>query len=141
MRRPADVLPDGYTNGELLSLVGNMDLLLGIRLHALIFAGVMGVPMIGLSYDPKIDRFLASVGEDSVGSLESVTVEAILQAVPGARLRALCGATGELLRGAPAPAGAICEGERLAEGVWHQPLAFRQHIIEGRQLLMLLKML
>lgn len=81
MQQPAVVLKDEFTTSELLSLVGNMDLLLGIRLHALIFADVMGVPMIGLSYDPKIDRFLASVGEDSVGSLESVTVEAILQAV------------------------------------------------------------
>ena len=51
------VLPDEYTTSELLSLVANMDLVIGIRLHALIFAGVMGVPMIGISYDPKVDRF------------------------------------------------------------------------------------
>ena len=38
-----------------------MDLMIGIRLHALIFAGVMGTPMIGISYDPKIDRFLKSM--------------------------------------------------------------------------------
>jgi len=55
-----------------------MDLMLCIRLHALIFAGVMGVPMLGLSYDPKIDRFLDSIGERSVGDLKDVTAEAIL---------------------------------------------------------------
>ena len=39
------VLNDEYTTSELLSIVGNLDLLIGIRLHALIFAGVMGVPV------------------------------------------------------------------------------------------------
>lgn len=64
-----------------MSLVGNMDLMIGIRLHALIFAGVMGTPMIGISYDPKIDRFLKSIDEDVVGDLENVTVEALMQEI------------------------------------------------------------
>ena len=72
------VLEDEYTTSEFLSLVGNMDLMLGIRLHALIFAGVMGVPMIGISYDPKIDRFLSSIGEQPVGDLESLTADVLL---------------------------------------------------------------
>ena len=67
------VLKEEYTTTELLSLVGNMDLIISIRLHALIFAGVMGVPMIGISYDPKIDRFLDSIGERPVGNLQSIT--------------------------------------------------------------------
>ncbi len=72
------VLKDEYTTSEFLSLVGNMDLVLGIRLHALIFAGVMGVPMLGISYDPKIDRFLASIGEEPVGNLKDVTAEELM---------------------------------------------------------------
>jgi len=75
------VLNDEYTTSELLSIVGNLDLLIGIRLHALIFAGVMGVPMIGMSYDPKIDRFLKSIGEDVVGDLENVTVDTLMTRV------------------------------------------------------------
>ena len=71
------VLPGEYTTTELLSLVGAMDLMVGIRLHALIFAGVMGVPMVGVSYDPKIDRFLASVGEKPAGDLSSISVDAL----------------------------------------------------------------
>ena len=72
------LLDEEYTTSELLSLVGNLDLLIGIRLHALIFAGVMGVPMIGMSYDPKIDRFLKSMGDESVGDLQNVTVEKLM---------------------------------------------------------------
>lgn len=75
------VLPDEYTTSELLSLVGNMDLILSVRLHALIFAGVMGVPMVGVSYDPKIDRFLESIGESPVGTLETVAVEELMEEI------------------------------------------------------------
>lgn len=79
MEREATVLTDEFTTSELLSLVGNFDLLLGIRLHALIFAGVMGVPMVGISYDPKIDRFLSSIGEIASGDLQSVTTDAVMK--------------------------------------------------------------
>jgi polysaccharide pyruvyl transferase CsaB len=80
-RHKTVILREEYTTGELLSLVGNLDLLIGIRLHALIFAGVMGIPMIGISYDPKIERFLDSIGESSVNSLQEITAAELLAAV------------------------------------------------------------
>ena len=75
------VLQEEYSTSELLSIVGNLDLLIAIRLHALIFAGVMGVPMIGVSYDPKVERFLESVGEKPVGNLADITVDKMLEQV------------------------------------------------------------
>ena len=75
------LLDEEYTTSELLALVGNLDLLIGIRLHALIFAGVMGVPMIGMSYDPKIDRFLDSMGDESVGDLQNITVDCLMEKI------------------------------------------------------------
>ncbi|MDU2063549.1 MAG: polysaccharide pyruvyl transferase CsaB [Sporomusaceae bacterium] len=77
MKEPAVLLKEEFTTTEMLSLVGNMDLLIGIRLHALIFAAVMQVPLIGISYDPKIDRFLASLSAHHGGSLMTVTAEAL----------------------------------------------------------------
>jgi polysaccharide pyruvyl transferase WcaK-like protein len=81
MQEPYTVLPGEYTTAELLSLVGNMDLMIAVRLHALIFAGVMGVPLIGISYDPKIDRFLDSIGEQPAGKLDTLTAPVLLAAV------------------------------------------------------------
>ncbi len=81
MKTKATVLTDEYTTSELLALAGNFDLLLAVRLHALIFAGVMGIPMVGVSYDPKIDRFLSSIGETAAGDLKSVTADAIMEKV------------------------------------------------------------
>lgn len=65
------ILPESYDTEELMSLIGNMDLLIGVRLHALIFAALMHIPFIGISYDPKIDNFLQSAKQSSVFSIEN----------------------------------------------------------------------
>lgn len=77
MKKSSSVLDEEFSTQEILSLVGCMDILIGVRLHALIFAGVMGVPMLGISYDPKIERFLDSVGEEPLGNLSDVTADKI----------------------------------------------------------------
>lgn len=81
MKHPAAILDAAYTTEEMLSLIGNLDMLISIRLHALIFAAVMHVPMLGVSYDPKIDRFLETLGERHVGTLKTVSKEALLKRV------------------------------------------------------------
>ena len=81
MKQEAIVLDGEFSTAELLSLVGNMDLLIAIRLHALIFAGVMGVPLVGVSYDPKIDRFLDSIGETPAAKLETITADELMAEV------------------------------------------------------------
>ncbi|MDR3243085.1 MAG: polysaccharide pyruvyl transferase CsaB [Clostridiales Family XIII bacterium] len=50
-----------YLSGEMLSIIGNVDVLVGVRLHSLIYAAVMDVPMIAVSYDPKINSFMHSL--------------------------------------------------------------------------------
>lgn len=81
MRQPSVLLDKEFTTSEMLSIVGNLDMLIGIRLHALIFAAVMHVPLIGISYDPKIDRFLETLGDNHVGTLESVTTDGMIDKV------------------------------------------------------------
>ncbi len=80
MKKKCVVFEEEFTTQEILSLVGCMDLLIGVRLHALIFAGVTGVPMLGISYDPKIERFLDSIGDKPLGSMASVTADEIFDA-------------------------------------------------------------
>ena len=59
---------DKHLSDDMLSVIGNLDLLVGVRLHSLIYAAVMGVPCIGISYDPKIDAFLESVGQEPLST-------------------------------------------------------------------------
>jgi len=47
---------------ELLSVASNLDLAVGMRLHFLIFSAIFGVPVVGITYDPKVNRFLQSIG-------------------------------------------------------------------------------
>jgi len=57
----AIILPDS-TPAAVYEAIAGAELLLGMRLHALIFAAMAGVPLAGLAYDPKVTSFLASVG-------------------------------------------------------------------------------
>ncbi len=54
---------NGLTAAELCALMGDAEFVIGTRLHTLIFAASVGIPMLGISYDPKIDAFLDYIGE------------------------------------------------------------------------------
>lgn len=49
---------------DVYKLIAEMDLLIGVRLHSLIFAASAGIPFISISYDPKIDYFMENLGMD-----------------------------------------------------------------------------
>lgn len=55
-------LVEATTPQDLLGLVGAMDLVIGVRLHALVFAASQGVPALGLIYDPKVSAFAKQQG-------------------------------------------------------------------------------
>ena len=46
-------LNEKYLSEDMLSIIGNMDLLVGVRLHSLIYAAIMGVPLV-LAYSAAI---------------------------------------------------------------------------------------
>lgn len=81
MKMPSDILTEKYDVEEILAIIKRSEFLIGIRLHSLIFAFISLVPFVGISYDPKIDGFLHSIGEKSVGDVNSFTAESILERV------------------------------------------------------------
>jgi polysaccharide pyruvyl transferase CsaB len=64
----ASVIDECEHPSEMVREVKNCDLLIGMRLHSLIYAASQSVPMMGISYDPKIDQFLARLNISPVGS-------------------------------------------------------------------------
>ncbi|GFN32677.1 polysaccharide pyruvyl transferase CsaB [Paenibacillus xylaniclasticus] len=57
---------------QMLLEVSRCDMLFGMRLHALIYSANQRVPMLGLSYDPKIDAFLNRLGLTAIGTTEQL---------------------------------------------------------------------
>ncbi|MBQ0068047.1 MAG: polysaccharide pyruvyl transferase CsaB [Phascolarctobacterium sp.] len=80
MRHDAKILEREYSSEELLSLIGNLKLLVGMRLHSLIFASVMGVPFVALDYDPKVESFVNMVNGTTAGNIDKLTQDGIVQA-------------------------------------------------------------
>jgi polysaccharide pyruvyl transferase CsaB len=64
----ASVIGECEHPSEMVQEVKNCDLLIGMRLHSLIYAASQSAPMMGISYDPKIDQFLARLNISPVGS-------------------------------------------------------------------------
>ncbi|WP_100009952.1 polysaccharide pyruvyl transferase CsaB [Lentibacillus sediminis] len=65
MAKESFISPADASVEEKIALIGDSCLLIGMRLHALIFSAIKYSPFVALSYDPKIDAF-ASIFEQSV---------------------------------------------------------------------------
>ncbi len=61
------LLKGNYLSEEVLAVIGKLDLLISMRLHTLIFAGVQEVPLAGIVYDPKITNYLRLLDMPSLG--------------------------------------------------------------------------
>ncbi|NBD26736.1 polysaccharide pyruvyl transferase CsaB [Paenibacillus glycinis] len=77
----AEIAQPGDDPQAMLLEVSRCDALFGMRLHALIYAANQSVPLIGLSYDPKIDQFLNRLGLKPIGTTESLDPDAFAAAV------------------------------------------------------------
>ncbi|MBE7034843.1 MAG: polysaccharide pyruvyl transferase CsaB [Ruminococcaceae bacterium] len=64
---------------ETVDLISRMELILAERLHSLIYAANALVPIIGLSYDVKVDAFMEYLGAGERISLEELSVESLEQ--------------------------------------------------------------
>ena len=60
--RRTTILRSDYGPAEVLTVLGMSNLVVGMRLHAGIFAASQGVPLVALSYDPKVTALMAALG-------------------------------------------------------------------------------
>lgn len=60
---------------ELIGMLSTMEVVVGMRLHALIFSTAGGSPVVGVSYDPKVDSFIKDIGSTACIPLGVLTSE------------------------------------------------------------------
>lgn len=70
-------IKDKMTSKELYDIIGNLSLLLGVRLHSLIFAVSSSVKISAISYDPKVEYFMKSLGMQSICNIENIEVDKV----------------------------------------------------------------
>lgn len=66
MASPARIVAgDRITIDAALEEIAQADLLVGMRLHALVMGTTMGIPSIGLAYMPKVADYMAAIGQSA----------------------------------------------------------------------------
>lgn len=75
------IIEGTYTPEEMLGMIKEMELLVGVRLHSLIFAAHVLIPFVGISYDPKIQGFLRSLNMEVATSVVHGDGEALYEAL------------------------------------------------------------
>lgn len=79
MKNEPLIIKQGYAFEQLIGLVQPMELVVGMRLHALIIAAVCGVPMVGLGYDPKVSDFLNEIRQPVLNNLYSLEAAQLIE--------------------------------------------------------------
>jgi polysaccharide pyruvyl transferase CsaB len=62
MKNKAEILKIKLEPEELLSVLSRLSLVVGVRLHSIIFSSMANIPFIAFNYDPKVKYFLEDLG-------------------------------------------------------------------------------
>lgn len=77
MKHPASIIEGLYRPDVMLGFTSRLELLVGMRLHSLIYAASQCIPLVGLVYEPKVKSFLKEINQPSAGSLDRLDVEKV----------------------------------------------------------------
>lgn len=64
---------------EMFSVLSEAELIIGMRLHSLIYATTLEIPAMALVYDPKVSAFMESIGQVDCVNVETMTEQEALK--------------------------------------------------------------
>ena len=73
------VIKEQLNPAEVISLLQNADMVLAMRLHALIIGAALSKKVVGLEYDPKISAFMDSIKNPAYEPIGDVEAEVLLE--------------------------------------------------------------
>ena len=80
-RSDFSVLTGRYQPAEILAVASRMNVIISSRLHLLILASIVNVPIVGIARGSKVDNFLNHFGLRPVGSVNDCDFEALKASV------------------------------------------------------------
>ena len=78
---PHYFLNDAGSAGTIIGALSRMEIVVSMRLHALIFSAGQGIPLAGVVYDPKVSAFLRYIGQEQFVDLEALTEAGLRQMI------------------------------------------------------------
>lgn len=73
------ILNEDYAPTEIIEIISKLKLVIGTRLHSLIFSASTFVPMVAIDYEPKITGFMKSIGqEEFLCKIEEIEPESLI---------------------------------------------------------------
>ncbi len=70
MKHPSYIINRNLTVAEMFSVLSGAEVLIGMRLHSLIYATTLEIPAMALVYDPKISAFMESLSQPYMVDVE-----------------------------------------------------------------------
>ena len=74
---PHYFLSDAGSAGTIIGVFSRMQVVVSMRLHALIFAAGQGIPLVGVVYDPKVSAFLRYIGQNLFADLSMLNTDTL----------------------------------------------------------------
>lgn len=75
MNNPSYVINRELSVPEVFSVLSEAEIIVGMRLHSLIYATTLGIPAMALVYDPKVSAFMESINQPDCVNIEDMTFD------------------------------------------------------------------
>jgi polysaccharide pyruvyl transferase CsaB len=75
MKHKSYVIKNKYDIYQIIHIISKTEFLIGMRLHALILAVKLSIPVIGLSYEPKVTAFFKEIESDNILNIHDFTYD------------------------------------------------------------------
>ena len=79
LKTEAVLINGEYNVQELMGIIGKTEIVMAMRLHTLIYAVSMDIPVIGIVYDPKIQSFMKSIKQETYVDGSSIDTALLLK--------------------------------------------------------------
>ncbi len=81
MKNESYIITKKLNVSEIIEITGQAKINLSMRLHALLYSAIKTVPMIGFTYDPKVENFLKELKVSSMDNINNFTEEQVINII------------------------------------------------------------